>query len=108
MKKQLLLATLIAMISTNATAGVTCRVNVAVLKAGSPAMQSAKIAIYNQRTGAVVTSTTNHSFSTELDCGIQYRAEAELNGAKQTRQFDTHLTSNTDGNNSTITFNFNP
>ena len=106
--KKLLLVTLIAVTSANATAGVTCRVNVAVLKAGSPAMQSAKITILNQRTGAVVTSTTNHQFSTELDCGILYRAEAELNGAKQVRQFDTQLTGGTDGNTSTITFNFNP
>ena len=104
--KKLLILTLIAIISTNTNAGVTCRVNVAVLKAGSPAMQSAKITILNQRTGAVVTSTTNHSFSTELDCGIQYRAEAELNGAKQVRQFDTHLTGGTDGNTSVVTFNF--
>lgn len=104
--KKLLMITLIAMISANTSAGVTCRVNVAVLKAGSPALQSAKITILNQQTGVVVTSTTNHSFSTQLDCGSVYRAEAELNGEKQSRQFDTRLIGGLNGNESSLIFNF--
>ena len=104
--KKLLMIMLITMISANASAGVTCRVNVALLKSGSPALQSAKVTILNQQTGVVVASTTNHSFSTQLDCGIQYRAEAELNGEKQSRQFDTRLIGGLNGNESSLIFNF--
>lgn len=81
---------------TAAQAESVCRVNIAAIKDGQPLLDAAKISVINTRTEQLVTSTSSHRFSTDIDCGVRYRAEVDYKGVVKKTTFDVGIGLTTD------------
>ena len=91
-----LLITVALFSATVAQAESVCRVNIAAMKGGQPLLDTAKISVINTRTEQLVTSTASHRISTEVDCGIRYRAEVDYKGVIKKNTFDVGVGLTTD------------